>query len=256
LGIVRLGGGGVSGLGGVSGRRRILLMRHGHVDYMSAEVRESRDPRIARLTALGQAQAEAAGAALADLALDVAVCSGLRRTRETAGIVLAAHPAAPVLEDDPGLEELHSGPYIAFQSREQLAAALTFSFEQAGAPGATFFPGGEAFASAQARAIAAIERLLARPGWSQALVVAHEGVNRLILSWMARAGLAGAVAFEQDLACINVLDFDLAPAADGSAGIERMMIKAVNVTPYAWVKAGLHLSSFEAIFSAAAAEDA
>jgi phosphoserine phosphatase len=230
-------------------------MRHGHVDYMSREVRESRDPRIARLTPLGEEQAQAAGEALADLSFDVAVCSGLRRTRETAEIVLAAHPAPPPLEDEFGLEELHSGGYIAFQSREQLSAAMTFAFEQAPVPGATFFDGGERFADGQARAVGAIERLLARPGWAQALVVAHEGINRLILSWMARAGLSGAVAFEQDLACINVLDFDLTPDGDQTR-IERMMIKAVNLTPYAWTKAGLHLSSFEAIFATPVIEDA
>jgi len=240
-------------LEGTTGRRRIYLMRHGHVDYLSKEVRDSRDPRIARLTALGIEQAKAAGPVLSDIPFDVALSSGLRRTRETAEYVLAAHKAPPILEADPRLEEVHSGTYIAFTSREQLSATMTFYWEKAGDEGATFLEGGELFSVAQIRAIEGIEALLMRPDWSTALVVAHEGINRLILSWMARAGCAAAGAFEQDLACINVLDFDLVRDGD-EIRIERRIVKAVNVTPYAWVKAGHHLTSFEAIFSPVEAE--
>jgi phosphoserine phosphatase len=235
-------------LKGTTGRRRIYLMRHGHVNYMSEEVRASKDTRIARLTELGIEQAKAAGPALADVHFDVAMCSGLRRTRETAEYVLAQQSVAPTLEVDARLEELHSGTYIDFASREQLSATLAFYFDKAGEDGASFLEGGELFSEAQTRAVEGIEALLMRPDWSTALVVAHEGINRLILSWMARAGCAASGAFEQDLACINVLDFDLVRDGDETR-IERRIIKAVNVTPYAWVKAGHHLTSFEAIFS-------
>ncbi|MBC7103789.1 MAG: hypothetical protein H5U13_11380 [Parvibaculum sp.] len=66
------------------------------------------------------------------------------------------------------------------------------------------------------------------------------------------SGTLGAVrAFEQDPACINVIDFDMVPAADGSIGteIERALIKSVNVTPYNYVKHGMNMTSPEAIFS-------
>lgn len=238
----------MNALPGTTGRRRIYLMRHGHVDYLSQEVRESRNPRIARLTALGEEQARAAASALASTPLDLALCSGLRRTRETAEIVLAAHEAAPVLENESDLEEVHSGAYIAFASREQLAAAMTFYWERTDTPGARFFDDGELFAAAQARSVRAIERLLARPDWASALVVAHEGVNRLLISWALGAGLKAAGSIEQDLACVNVLDFDLVPDGDARR-VERRIVKAVNVTPYAWLKSGLHLTSFEAIFT-------
>jgi phosphoserine phosphatase len=243
-------------LPGTIGRRRIYLMRHGHVDYGSREVVAARDATIARLTPLGQDQAAAAGEAFAGVHLDLAVCSGLRRTRETAQIVLAAHHAAPMLEDEPGLAELHSGTFIPFATREELSAYLTFMFEQAGQPGATFFEGGERFSDAYDRAVAAIQRLLARPGWHTALVVAHEGINRLLLGWMCGAGPAASPAFEQDLACFNVLDFDLVPDDAGGTRIERRMIKAANVTPYGWLKAGMHLTSFEAIFTVPEAVEA
>lgn len=243
-------------LAGTTGRRRIYLMRHGHVDYASREVVESRDPTIARLTPLGHEQAEAAAQAFAHVHLDLAVCSGLRRTRETAQIVLSAHHNPPVLEDDAGLIELHSGRFIPFATREELSAYLTFMFEQAGQPDATFFEGGEKFSVAFARAVKSIEALLARPDWSSALVVAHEGINRLLLGWMCGAGPGASLCFEQDLACVNVLDFDMVPDDAGGRRIERRMIKAANVTPYGWLKAGMHMTSFEAIFTTAPEEAA
>ena len=104
--------------------------------------------------------------------------------------------------------------------------------------------------ASQARNVAALQRLFAQPGWHTALVVAHEGVNRLLLSWMTGNGLSAVQSFEQDLACINVLDFDMVPREDGTVGtdIARRLIKAVNLTPYNYVKHGMNLTSLEAIF--------
>ena len=82
-------------LPGTTGRRRLYLMRHGFVDYTSPEVREARDPKLAYLTDRGREEAKAAGIALSDVQLDVAFHTGLRRTKETAQIVLAQHDLEP-----------------------------------------------------------------------------------------------------------------------------------------------------------------
>lgn len=193
-------------------------------------------------------EANAAGRALASITFERAICSGLPRARETVEIVLANLSNPPALETDPDLVEIHGGrPQVV--SRAELVATMVFHFAKAAEIGATMLEGGEAFASAQARAVAAIERLLGEPGWTQALVVAHEGINRLILSWAAGAGLAATHAFEQDTGCINVIDFDMVPAEDGGTEIERALIKTVNLTPYNYVKHGMNLTSLEAIFS-------
>ncbi|MEL6209282.1 MAG: histidine phosphatase family protein [Pseudomonadota bacterium] len=244
-------------LPGTVGRRRIYLMRHGFVDYTSKTVRESRDPSRAYLTASGREEARAAGAALKDVHFDLALCSGLHRTRETAEIVLEQHPYDLALEDEDRFSELRSGRYIDFESAEQLAATMTFQFEQAGEPGATFLEGGEAFADAKLRIVEGIEALLARPGWHTALLVAHEGVNRILLSWAIGAPLGASAGFEQDTGCINILDFDLVPDADtGVPAIERSLIKSVNLTPANYLKNGMNLRSLEAIFTRARAESA
>ena len=82
-------------------------------------------------------------------------------------------------------------------------------------------------------------------------MVAHEGINRLILGWSTGNGLKAVQSFEQDPACINVIDFDMVPREDGSVGTEiaRCLIKSVNVTPYNYTKHGMNMTSLEAIFA-------
>lgn len=228
-----------------TGRRRLFLMRHGHVDYFAPGLE---DPRRVPLTDTGRRQAQACRDALRHVAFDAALSSGLPRARETAEIVLSLHAEAPELRDDSGFEELKSGVLKA-ASREELAARLAFSFDDAAAQGASFLPDGETFAAAERRIVDGMRRLVDRPGWKSALLVAHEGVNRIILGWASGGGLKSIGAFEQDLCCINVIDLDVAPApADGRPVIERAVLKAVNLTPYDYAKAGLPRTSLEHLF--------
>lgn len=242
----------MSSLPGTTGRRRIYLMRHGFVDYTSKEVREARDPTIAYLTDEGRIEAAAAGEALSSIHLDIAICSGLRRTIETAEIVLSSHDNPPTLEEDARLGEVKSGQYIDFKSAGELAATMTFHFERAGDPGATFLEGGEKFTDAMARIEEGILDLMARPDWHTALIVAHEVTNRLILSWSIGAPLGASASFEQDTGCINIIDFDLVPDETSRISqIERALVKSVNLTPSNYLKNGMNLRSLEAIFTRA-----
>ena len=228
-----------------SGRRRIYLMRHGHVDYFDPALT---DPRNAPLTDEGRSQAAAARDALAGVKFDVAMCSGLLRTRQTAEIVLAGQQEPAALTTDPRFVELHS-QWIEAKSREELAARLAYSFEAAHLPGASFLPEGEAFADAERRIVAGLHDFVTTAAWRNALLVAHEGVNRIAIGWACGGGLRTISAFEQDLACINVIDVDVTPASSGEGlAIERVLIKAINVTAYDFVKHGLSRTSLEHLF--------
>ncbi len=241
-------------LPGTTGRRRIYLMRHGHVDYFSPEVIASGDFEGVPLTPLGREQARAAGQALAHVPFDRVLCSGLNRTRETAEITISQHEISPDIkvEIEAGLVELKGSTNGPPMTREKLGAALAFQFDAAGESGARFGLGtnGELFSDAMARGSASIERLLHQRDWAHALVVAHEGINRMLLGWMTGAGLKGVQAFEQDTACVNILDFDMAPRANGQ-GVEiiRKVIKALNLTPYNWSKFGMNMTSLERIMA-------
>ncbi len=220
------------------------------MDYLHRRVTESGDTSIVPLTALGREQATASGRALAHVTVDFVMSSGYPRTRETMERVLAQNEnPVPAADTEPGLVEVHGGRITGVSSRREMAAAMAFQYDAAAEPGARLFEGGEVFADAIVRAGESILRLLARPDWHTALVVAHEGINRLVLGWMTGNGLSAVQTFEQDLACINVLDFDLVPDASGE-GVEivRRIIKAVNLTPYNYVKHGMNLTSLEFIF--------
>ena len=230
-------------LPGTTARRRIYLMRHGHVDYLSRHVAAAGTINEVALTRRGQSQAEAAGSAFAHVAFDRAASSGFPRTRETAELVLSFQDKAPALETIPALIEIQNGKMQPAKSREELIARMNEAFANAGKPGTSHNNGGELYARAQERAVSAIVKLLGEPGWHTMLIVAHEGINRLILSWMTGAGLNAMGAFEQDTGCVNVLDFDMR-----SGEIARPLIKAVNLTPYNYLKHGMNLTSLEAIF--------
>ena len=232
----------MSRLPGTADRRRLYLMRHGHVDYFARNIAEIGLSNVT-LTARGQSEAKAAGQAFSHVHFDRAVCSGYPRTEETGKIVLSHLPDAPPLEVDADLVEIHGGKPMPVKSREELIRMMNSYFERAHEPGATNLEGGEVFEAAQARAVGAIERLLEVPDWHTALVVAHEGINRLILSWACGAGLRAMSSFEQDTGCINVIDFDLGGIGD----VRRALIKAVNLTPYNYLKHGMNLTSLEAI---------
>lgn len=226
------------------GRRRIYLMRHGHVDYFAPELTE---PRSVPLTEDGRRQARACRDALRHVPFDIALHSGLPRTRETCEIILAANANAPAPCAEPGFEELKSG-WIRATSREELAARIAFCFDGAEEDGARFLPDGEKFADAERRIVSALEKTILTRAWRTALIVAHEGVNRIILGWTTGGGLKSVAAFEQDLCCVNIIDVDVTPAAGGGLQVERAVLKAANVTPYDYVKGGLPRTSLEHLF--------
>ena len=232
-----------------TGRRRLYLMRHGHVDYFDTSLKS---PRDAMLTDEGRAQVKAAGAALRNIDFDLIAHSNLPRTIATSEIIRAEHRQdAKIARVTPialeAFEEVKAG-WIKAESRETLAAILAFAFDDAAREGARFLPDGETFASAEQRVRAGLGELVSRKDWRTALLVAHEGINRILLGLVCGGGLASIGSFEQDLGCINVIDIDVVPGLDGKLSVERMLIKAMNVTPYDYLKAGLSRTAIEVLF--------
>jgi probable phosphoglycerate mutase len=183
-------------------RRRIYLMRHAEAAYVGADGKVTRDPRTVPLSARGRREAAAMGELLGAVHFDRAVCSGLARTVETAELVL--HDKRLPLERVPELEEVRGGrgQLGAFQPRD-----VAYSVWDAARPDGRFL-GGESLGELRARVMSAVERLVAQPSWSRLLLVAHGGVNRVILAWALGAPLESAPHMEQDSACLNVIDLD------------------------------------------------
>jgi probable phosphoglycerate mutase len=221
-------------------RRRCYLVRHGHVDYFDGEGRPL-DPRSVPLSRCGVQQARALGQVIQDMPFDRVLCSDYPRARQTLELVLGGREV-PV-EAVPELREIRAG-----RLREIPAAALrdevTGAYRLAARPGATFL-GGEAWTSFQERVLRVLFDLLDEPSWENALIVSHDAVNRVLLAWAAGIGLPGIVAFEQDTACLNILDID----TQGSQVLGGI-IRTLNFTPYDPHKSGIRSTVLENLFSA------
>ena len=224
-----------------AGRRRIYLVRHAEVSYFTA-AGEPVDPRKVTLTEEGRRQAAGLAEALAEVPLDRAISSGVPRSRETAAAILGARQGIAI-EDEPGFREIKAGR-LRDVLPERRRAELVDVFLSAAREDASF-AGGERFAAFEARVLAAMARALASDGWRRLLLVAHDGVNRVLLAWAAQAGLASLAAFEQDMACLNLIDVHRA-----EDGAERRLIRLMNYTSYDPVKAKLFLTSMEQVFAA------
>jgi probable phosphoglycerate mutase len=214
-------------------RRRIYLMRHGEVAYFDPARPVAYEEVV--LTDAGAEQARAAGRALSDVQFDRVVTTGLRRTIQTAQIVveqLVAPPAESTFESVPELEELRGGDVSVIPDQE-LEESFLMAF-RGSAPRHASFLGGETVGSLVDRVGAAMERLHDDDSWHTLLVVAHGGVNRAILSGI----LAGPGTFlghlEQSPGCINIID-----------GGPEFVVRAVNVTPYDPVHLGPRITTLE-----------
>lgn len=204
----------------MSARRRLYLMRHGEVAYFAGRSPDSEQEGVA-LTARGREQALAAGRVLAGVRFDRVVTSGLRRTVETAQLVLGSSRsgAAPVVvEEDDELEELRG---IRFEdvAEDRVDDEFLAVFHGVAELDARYL-GGERIGDLVERVGRRVDALLADPGWNTALLVLHGGVNRAILS----RALTGEPSFlghlEQTPGCLNVLDHG-----------PTWFVRAVNVTP-------------------------
>lgn len=203
-------------------RKRVVLMRHGEVQYFDAQGGLV-DPRSVTLTEAGQSQARAAAEMLACYPFNRAVCSTAPRTQETAAAVLLGRVTPLELIHD--LREVRGGRFSAVPL-EDIGRVIGRAFDQAAQEEERFI-GGERFADLEARVLSAfLQWLLGAPGDEVLLAVLHEGVNRLLLSWALTDGRTAMAGLEQDPCCVNVIDFDI---DDGR--IIRKLVRMVNVTP-------------------------
>ena len=215
-------------------RRRIVLMRHGDVSYFDAEGLPVHPDHVPLNTA-GRLQAAEARTALRSLSFDRAIATGLRRTEETASIVLEGRSLA--VETLPALREIAPGPILDtsdphFESRFTGALAAPVRPE-------TTFLGGESFGALQERVLPALRNLLLARDWRNLLVVAHGGVNRVILLHALGAGLDSMGRLEQEPGCVNVID-----EIDGG----QLLVRLVNHTPEEPLKGGIRATTMEKIF--------
>lgn len=208
-------------------------MRHGEVSYV--EQGRPVPPEGVALNQHGRDQAAAAALALAGVAFDRVVTSGLPRTVETARAIVGAR-GLPI-EELPDLREIRGGR-IGHLPPDELRRTFVDALTRPLEPHDTFLLG-ETFGGFRDRVLPAFHALLADPSWRIMLAVLHGAVNRLLIADLMGADLRGFGHLEQDAGCINLIDLD-----DSGYGIVRLL----NYTPYNPLKSGLDLTTMERYF--------
>ena len=203
-------------------RRRIYLMRHGSVTYFDEQGKPFL-PEQVTLNELGRTQATAAGRVFAEAGLqfDRVIVSGLPRTVETAGRVLAETGQQIEPERWPELEELRGGKLSAIPD-ESLKEAFVGAFDGL-VPEDRQFLGGETIGQLMDRVHPCIDRLREDKSWDTVLLVLHGGVNRAILSYALTNQRLFLGNLAQTAGCINAIDVGDAHA--------DWVVRIVNYSP-------------------------
>lgn len=223
-------------------RRRLYLVRHGHVSYFDADG-QPLNPKHVALSPLGISQVQSLAAVLKEVRIDRIICSDLERARQTAHLLAEASGAGIVPEPEEGLREIRAGR-LREVPRDHLEVELAYAYDKAANDDAAFV-GGENFAGFECRIHGVLQALILDPNWSSALLVSHDAVNRVLLCWAAGAGRSAMSAFEQDMACLNIIDVD---TLEGK--VVRRLIRSMNFTPYDMPKSACNLTVMEQVFQA------
>lgn len=165
--------------------QRLTLVRHGESTWNSARrVQGQNDDAV--LTDHGRAQAEVAARGL-PTDLDAAVSSDLRRTVETAAVLLA-HRALP-LRLDAGFRERHYG--VLEEGPLEAVTPELMGVRDGVVVDPTAHPdGGESLDDFFGRVSEAVERVRST-GAAHTLVVTHGGTVRMIRAYCAGLALPG-----------------------------------------------------------------
>jgi len=183
---------------------RILLARHGETQW-NVEGRCQGQGFDIPLSATGREQARLLGMRLAGQPLCRAVASPLLRARQTAELALGER--AGLLTLDPGLMEIHHGRWEG-----QLAGTIRAEYPDLQrawreTPEQVTLPGGESLAAVAARAWPALAAACRGLGAeATVLLVAHDGVCRVLLCQVLGLPLARVWRFRQASTCLNLLE--------------------------------------------------
>lgn len=222
-------------------RRRVYLVRHGEVSYFEQAGKPAR-PDLVPLNESGRHQALMTAPTLAAIPWDRVITSGLRRTEETAQLLLAGRSAP--MERHECLQEIRPGK-LGTQEPAEIEAAMRASFGFQLNSEATFL-GGETYHDFLNRVVPWWRGFLADPTWNQVLIVAHGGVNRAILGHVLGLGLTCFGLLEQDPCCVNLIEVE--PSG-------QCWLRLVNATIHDPNKMTFRLTTMERLYQEFLGED-
>lgn len=179
--------------------KTLYLVRHAKPDYPNGERMCMGQKLDLPLSDFGQEQARLLGERFVSRPIQAVFTSPLRRARQTAGHIAGGRPL--YLLDD--LRELDGGEWDGRPFSEIHAQYPEFFL-----PGSSFScpPGGETDEQGLARAQAALTYVFQHTA-GDSVMVAHSGINRLLLCALLGKPLRAKKQIPQDYAAVNVLEY-------------------------------------------------
>lgn len=199
---------------------QIILTRHGEVEGIDPP--RFRGRMQLPLTALGLRQAHALAGAVARHYQPAAIyTSPLQRCRDTGAVIAAACGVSAYVQS--GVDDIDYGQW-QWKSHEEARAEFPVEFGLwKRAPQWMRFPGGESLQSVALRTADAIRELLQYFENDTIVLVAHDSVNRVLLTQALGLPLSAYWHIEQGPCCINRLDI----RSDG-----EVIVHCVNETAH------------------------
>jgi alpha-ribazole phosphatase/probable phosphoglycerate mutase len=182
---------------------RLYLVRHGQVAEGHTDRYHGHND--IGLSPEGVRQFEALAAQLAATPLQGVYSSDLSRTIRGAEIISRVRDLTPQVI--PEFREINFGAWEGLTFAEIMAqypAELEERFKDL----ANFrIPDGESLKDVKARALPRLQELLARHAGAAFLIVAHAGINRIILSEAMGLPLDHLFRLDQNYGCLNLIDY-------------------------------------------------
>lgn len=187
----------------VSGpEKKILLLRHGEHLCKTNQKRFIGQTDLP-LSQMGRRQAQCWQEWLSDVPIARIICSDLSRCKETARILCADRPL--IVEPLASLREINLGGWDGMTFR-RVRKGWPIAFRQRGMEMARFRPpgGGESFLDLQRRVVPVFEQAVDQAG-GNLLMVAHAGVNRMILCHLLGMPPQNLFRIAQDYGAMNLV---------------------------------------------------
>ncbi|UCD79026.1 MAG: histidine phosphatase family protein [Desulfobacterales bacterium] len=180
----------------------IYLIRHGVIE--GAEERRFIGQSNPPLSEAGRHNAGQWNKLLAGIEFEAVFCSDLRRAQETARII--AGDKQPAVQPVPQLREIHLGQWEGL-SMNYIRRQFPEKWRRRGENISSYKPPeGESFNDLQSRVVPFFEAL-GRQLRGHALIVAHAGVNRVILCHVLGMPVSDLFRLRQDYGALNIIDY-------------------------------------------------
>lgn len=181
----------------------LILVRHGETKWNN--IGKFQGSKDIKLNNKGIKQAESLAKRLSELKLDKIYSSDLKRAYKTANTVAKKHQLA--VEEIAELQEVDFGGWEGL-GFDEIKEKFDFTLEDwLRAPVDTKVPEGESLLDIKERVVPAFKEILARHEDEKILIVAHGGVNKVLLSHLLNMPLKNCWNLEQDNTAVNKVNF-------------------------------------------------